>query len=88
MAQPAVKPDNVDDTNLKRLAGTPAVSVAATKRPAEVTKALLDVSRAELEYDAAQTAENRMRQQMHAQERVLPEVPTLGLSEQKSCVNR
>jgi hypothetical protein len=57
-----VKPDNVDDTNLKRFAGTSVVSVAATKRPAEVTKALLDVSRADLEYDAAQVAENHHRQ--------------------------
>lgn len=54
--------DNVDDTNLKRLAGRPAVSVAATPRPAQVTEAIIEVSRAEREYDAAHADEQRKRQ--------------------------
>jgi hypothetical protein len=53
---------SVDDTSLKRLAGSVAVSVASTPRPLHVEKALLDMSRAELERDAAQVAENKARQ--------------------------
>jgi hypothetical protein len=54
----AVRPDNVDDRNLHKLDGSPAVHVAATKRASPVPQALTAMAFAQAEYEAALAEEN------------------------------
>lgn len=51
----------IPDEALRRLDGVPAVSVAATKPALPISDALLEVGRAEQEYNQVQVAENRLR---------------------------
>jgi hypothetical protein len=56
----------IPDEALRRLDGVPAVSVAATKPALPISDALLEVGRAEQEYNNAQIAENEARSALAA----------------------